>query len=364
MSPATKEEDEDWVGTPPEGFHSRDKADPDYWRSQYQKYAIGSGRARGVHHPRGARRRHALTPPRRPRARGCGTMPAWRSSSPSACGASRSIPSRTATRCPTTSRCSPPTSRPTRRCRRSSRPRSARWPAPTAIPDPVQLGAAARAGQPLRRRPEPDRDRQRLLRHPARRRRGAARAGRRGRLRLAVVQRLPAPRRGVRRPRDHGRPRRRAAPRPRRDGRARSPPPRAWSSSATRTTRPRPRCRYADIAAFARARAAPRRADRRRGLLRVQPARRPRRDARPAAAPPQPRAAADVLQGPRPLRAARRLRAVRQRGVPAGRQRRAPAVLLQRRRAGRGDRGAQAPGRRRRRASSGRSSPAWRSSPA
>ena len=43
MSRATKEEDENWVGTPPEGFHSRDKADPDYWRSQYQKYALGAG---------------------------------------------------------------------------------------------------------------------------------------------------------------------------------------------------------------------------------------------------------------------------------------------------------------------------------
>ena len=27
----------DWVGTPPEGFHSRDKADPDYWRSQCRR---------------------------------------------------------------------------------------------------------------------------------------------------------------------------------------------------------------------------------------------------------------------------------------------------------------------------------------
>ena len=99
------------------------------------------------------------------------------------------------------------------------RGRAARAGGRQPLPGPVQLGAAPRAGQPLRRRPEPDRDRQRLLRHPARRRRGAARAGRRARLRLAVVQRLPAPRRGVRRPRDHGRPRRRAAPRPRRDGR-------------------------------------------------------------------------------------------------------------------------------------------------
>ncbi len=49
-----------------------------------------------------------------------------------------------------------------------------------------------------------DRDRQRLLRHPARRRRGAARARRGARLRVAVVLGLPAPRRRLRRAR--GRP--------------------------------------------------------------------------------------------------------------------------------------------------------------
>lgn len=43
MSRATKEEDDDWVGTPPEGHHTRDQADPDYWRSQYARYAIGAG---------------------------------------------------------------------------------------------------------------------------------------------------------------------------------------------------------------------------------------------------------------------------------------------------------------------------------
>jgi hypothetical protein len=43
MSRATKEEDENWVGVPPEGFHTRDKADPDYWRAQYQRYALGAG---------------------------------------------------------------------------------------------------------------------------------------------------------------------------------------------------------------------------------------------------------------------------------------------------------------------------------
>ncbi len=43
MSRATKDEDEDWVGTPPEGFHSRDKADPDFWRAEWPKYALGAG---------------------------------------------------------------------------------------------------------------------------------------------------------------------------------------------------------------------------------------------------------------------------------------------------------------------------------
>ncbi|MEA2143272.1 MAG: hypothetical protein QOI64_1702 [Solirubrobacteraceae bacterium] len=43
MSRATKEEDENWVGTPPEGFHSRDKADPEFWRAEWPKYAMGAG---------------------------------------------------------------------------------------------------------------------------------------------------------------------------------------------------------------------------------------------------------------------------------------------------------------------------------
>ena len=70
------------------------------------------------------------------------------------------------------------------------------------------------------------------------------------------------------------------------------------------------------------------------------------------ASAPEPRAAADVQQGPRALRAARRLRAVRQRRVRHRGQPGPPAVLLQRRRPGRGDRGAQAlrRGRRARRA--------------
>ncbi len=42
MSP-TMRDDDDWVGVPPEGHHSRDRADAAYWRAQYQKYAIGAG---------------------------------------------------------------------------------------------------------------------------------------------------------------------------------------------------------------------------------------------------------------------------------------------------------------------------------
>jgi len=38
-----KDDDDDWVGIPPEGHHSRDRADAEFWRSQYQRYAIGAG---------------------------------------------------------------------------------------------------------------------------------------------------------------------------------------------------------------------------------------------------------------------------------------------------------------------------------
>ena len=57
------------------------------------------------------------------------------------------------------------------------------------------------------------------LRHPPVGRRGAARARRRGRLRVAGLQRLPPPRRRLGRPRDRGAARLRGAPRPRRDAR-------------------------------------------------------------------------------------------------------------------------------------------------
>ena len=86
------------------------------------------------------------------------------------------------------------------------------------LPRPVVRRAARRAVGALRDRQASDRARQRLVRHPARGRRGAARAGRRGRVRVAGVQRLPAPRGRVGRARDPGPARRGGPPRPRRDG--------------------------------------------------------------------------------------------------------------------------------------------------
>jgi len=37
------DDDDDWTGTPPEGHHSRDRARPEFWRTQWQAYAIGAG---------------------------------------------------------------------------------------------------------------------------------------------------------------------------------------------------------------------------------------------------------------------------------------------------------------------------------
>jgi len=34
-------DDDDWVGEPPEGRHSRDRAKPGYWANQWQPAAIG-----------------------------------------------------------------------------------------------------------------------------------------------------------------------------------------------------------------------------------------------------------------------------------------------------------------------------------
>jgi len=35
-------DEDDWVGTPPDGRHSRDRADPGFWRNQWQPAAAGS----------------------------------------------------------------------------------------------------------------------------------------------------------------------------------------------------------------------------------------------------------------------------------------------------------------------------------
>ena len=42
MSPGM-DDDDDWVGTPPEGHYSRDRARPDFWRGQWQVAAAGAG---------------------------------------------------------------------------------------------------------------------------------------------------------------------------------------------------------------------------------------------------------------------------------------------------------------------------------
>lgn len=35
------DDEEDWVGTPPEGRYTRDRADPDFWRSHWPPAGIG-----------------------------------------------------------------------------------------------------------------------------------------------------------------------------------------------------------------------------------------------------------------------------------------------------------------------------------
>jgi len=37
------DDDDDRAVTPPEGHHPRDRARPDFWRSQWQTYALGAG---------------------------------------------------------------------------------------------------------------------------------------------------------------------------------------------------------------------------------------------------------------------------------------------------------------------------------
>jgi hypothetical protein len=35
-------DDDDWVGTPPEGRYTRDRADPGFWQRQWQPAAAGA----------------------------------------------------------------------------------------------------------------------------------------------------------------------------------------------------------------------------------------------------------------------------------------------------------------------------------
>jgi len=37
------DDDDDWIGTPPEGHHTRDRARPDFWRNQWQAIAAAGG---------------------------------------------------------------------------------------------------------------------------------------------------------------------------------------------------------------------------------------------------------------------------------------------------------------------------------
>ena len=39
----TMDDDDDWVGTPPEGRYTRDRADPGFWRTQRPLMITGVG---------------------------------------------------------------------------------------------------------------------------------------------------------------------------------------------------------------------------------------------------------------------------------------------------------------------------------
>jgi hypothetical protein len=41
--PARFSDDDDWVGTPPEGRHTRDRADPGHWARQWRMQALAFG---------------------------------------------------------------------------------------------------------------------------------------------------------------------------------------------------------------------------------------------------------------------------------------------------------------------------------
>jgi hypothetical protein len=38
-------DDDDWVGEPPEGRHTRDRAKPEFWRNQWQMSVAGGAMA-------------------------------------------------------------------------------------------------------------------------------------------------------------------------------------------------------------------------------------------------------------------------------------------------------------------------------
>ena len=40
--PMPGRDDDDWVGTPPEGRYTRDRADPGFWQRQWQPAAAGA----------------------------------------------------------------------------------------------------------------------------------------------------------------------------------------------------------------------------------------------------------------------------------------------------------------------------------
>lgn len=41
--PARPQDDDDWIGTPPEGRVTRDRADPDYWNQAFPIKTISFG---------------------------------------------------------------------------------------------------------------------------------------------------------------------------------------------------------------------------------------------------------------------------------------------------------------------------------
>lgn len=40
--PVRDDDEDDWIGTPPEGRHSRERADPEFWRRQWQASVAGA----------------------------------------------------------------------------------------------------------------------------------------------------------------------------------------------------------------------------------------------------------------------------------------------------------------------------------